>query len=117
MLRSGGNGLVLLEDVATVSEGTRPQWTRVTADGHDAVLLQVYQQPGGNTVAISQAIKAKLAAFQSKLPAGIHIANWYDQSQLIVSSAASVARCRIRSAWCSPPSCCWLFLRNLRKSR
>ena len=54
VIRSGGNGLVLVEDVATVSPGAAPQWTRVTADGHDAVLFQVYQQPGGNTVQIQR---------------------------------------------------------------
>jgi CzcA family heavy metal efflux pump len=90
VLRSGANGPVLLEDVAAVSRGTVPQWTRVTADGHDAVLLNVYQQRGGNTVRIARDLKAKLAAFKGQVPAGVRIANWYDQSQLIVASAGSV---------------------------
>ena len=55
-----GTALVRLEDVATIRQGAVPQWTRVTADGHDAVLFQVYQQPGGNTVQIAKDIKAKL---------------------------------------------------------
>ncbi len=90
VLRSGRNGLVLLEDVAVVSSQKAPQWTRVTADGHDAVILQVFQQPGGNTVRIARELKAKLAGFQSQIPPGVKIANWYDQSQLILSSAGSV---------------------------
>ena len=90
VLRSGANGPVLLEDVAVVSRGKAPQWVRVTADGHDAVLLNVYQQPGGNTVRINRELKGRLAAFKSQLPPGIRIANWYDQSQLIVASANSV---------------------------
>jgi multidrug efflux pump subunit AcrB len=90
ILRSGVNGLVRLEDVATVSRSTTPQWIRVTADGHDAVLFNVYQQPGGNTVQIATDIKAKLADLRKRLPSDIRIANWYDQSKLIVSSASSV---------------------------
>ncbi len=90
VLRSGKDGLVRLEDIASVTEGTAPQWTRVTADGHDAVLFQVYQQPGGNTVRIARDIKNELAAFRHRLPQGIKIANWYDQSQLILASAGSV---------------------------
>ncbi len=91
VLRTGQHGgAVLLEDVATVSDAGEPAWTRVTADGHRAVLLQVYQQPGGNTVAIADAIKTKLADYKSHLPEGVRIANWYDQSQLILSSADSV---------------------------
>ncbi|NOY68072.1 MAG: efflux RND transporter permease subunit [Deltaproteobacteria bacterium] len=90
ILRSGADGLVRLDDIATVSKSTVPQWTRVTADGHDAVLFQVYQQPGGNTVRIARDIKKKLAQFRPQLPKGIRIANWYDQSELILASARSV---------------------------
>jgi len=90
VLRSGEDGIVLVEDIGEVSQGTVPQWTRVTADGHDAVIFQIYQQPGGNTVAINRELKAKLNEFHQHLPEGIRIANWYDQSELILSSAGSV---------------------------
>jgi len=90
VLRTGANGIVRLSDVATVSDSTVPQWIRVTAEGRDAVLLDIYQQPGGNSVRISADVKAKLAAYRSQLPAGVHVAKWYDQSQLVVASAASV---------------------------
>ncbi len=90
VLRSGADGLVRLEDVARVYPTTAPQWLRVTADGHDAALLQIYQQPGGNTVQIVDDVKKLLKNYQDKLPKDIHIANWYDQSQLITESAKSV---------------------------
>ncbi|MHB1035259.1 MAG: efflux RND transporter permease subunit [Pirellulales bacterium] len=113
VLRSGVNGLVLLEDVATVSRGTQPRWTRVTADGHDAVLFQVYQQPGGNTVEISREITAQLANLKGRLPSEIHIANWYDQSQLVVSSAGSV-RDAVLIGVLLAAAVLWVFLGNLR---
>lgn len=90
ILRSGENGMVRLDDVANVAMEEAPQWTRVTADGHDAVIFQIYQQPGGNTVQIDNAIKEKLDEFRKQLPEDVKIANWYDQSELIVASAASV---------------------------
>jgi CzcA family heavy metal efflux pump len=89
ILKSGPDGTVLLSDVATIEHSNEPQWTRVTADGHDAVLFQVYQQPGGNTVQIAQGIKAKLETLRKQIPAGVHIANWYDQSSLIIASTGS----------------------------
>ncbi len=113
VLGSGKNGLVRLEDVAAVSQTTTPQWTRVTADGQDAVLFQVYQQPGGNTVQIAANIKKQLADFRSHLPSGIKIANWYDQSQLILASAGSV-RDAILIGVCCAVLILWLFLRNAR---
>ncbi|MEO6870816.1 MAG: efflux RND transporter permease subunit, partial [Chthoniobacterales bacterium] len=89
VLRSGPNGVVLVEDVATVEPSVKPQWIRVTADGRDAVLFQVYQQPGSNTVQIAQGIKQKLKDEEKRLPKDIQIRNWYDQSDLIVSSEHS----------------------------
>ena len=90
VLRSGRNGLVFLEDVAQVVKTTAPQWQRVTADGKDAVLFQIIQQPDGSTVDISHAVQEKLADFKKHAPAAVKIAKWYDQSDLIVASALSV---------------------------
>jgi CzcA family heavy metal efflux pump len=86
----GANGIVLLRDVARLEQGVVPQWTRVTADGRDAVLLSIYQQPGSNSVQIATEVKAKLAGLKTQLPPGISVANWYDQSELVVASASSV---------------------------
>ncbi len=90
VLRSGPGGVVLISNIATVQKDAVPAFVRVTADGHDAVLFQIYQQPAGNTVQIARDIKQKLAEIQKGLPQDIKIANWYDQSELILSSAASV---------------------------
>ncbi|MCB1056134.1 MAG: efflux RND transporter permease subunit [Acidobacteria bacterium] len=90
VVRPGIDGLVRLEDVAVVSRTAVPQRTVVTADGRDAVLFQVYQQPGGNTVQIAHDVEAALAAAGDVVPQDVHLANWYDQSQLILASAKSV---------------------------
>lgn len=87
---SGPGSALRLGDVATVEQGAVPEWIRVTADGHDAVLFSVYQQPGSNSVQIATDIKAKLAAFEKTMPAGVKIASWYDQSVLVLDSASSV---------------------------
>jgi len=90
VLRAGPNGVVTLDDIAVVQDSAEPQYTRVTADGHDAVLLNIYQQPGGNTVEIANDIKSTLQDQAHNLPPGVRIANWYDQSHLILASGASV---------------------------
>src|SRR5881275_1279839 len=89
VLRSTPDGVVLLDDIATVERSAEPQWVRVTADGHDAVLFQVYQQPSGNTVEIARGIKAKLRGIRKQIPDGVKIADWYDQSDLIIASEGS----------------------------
>ncbi|HWU77710.1 MAG TPA: efflux RND transporter permease subunit [Rhodanobacter sp.] len=90
VLRAGPGGVVRLGDVARVSLSHVPQWIRVNADGQDAVLLQVYQQPAGNSVQIAKDVKQHLADFAPQMPAGVRVANWYDQTQLVTAAASSV---------------------------
>ncbi|MYM96428.1 efflux RND transporter permease subunit [Duganella vulcania] len=90
VLRNAAGAIVRLADVGTVEQAVVPEWTRVTADGRDAVLFSVYQQPGSNSVQIAADIKAKLAEYQHNIPAGVHVASWYDQSELVTESASSV---------------------------
>ncbi|HEY4038195.1 MAG TPA: efflux RND transporter permease subunit [Burkholderiaceae bacterium] len=90
VVRSGSDGAVTVADVATVERSTVPQWVRVTADGKDAILFNVYQQPGGNSVQIARQVKQRLEAVRSQLPPGVALANWYDQSELVTASAGSV---------------------------
>jgi CzcA family heavy metal efflux pump len=90
ILRSNPNGTVLLSDVAEISEAPQPNYTIVTADGRPAVLLNVLQQPDGNTVQIVKDVAAALDSYHRRLPAGVTVRAWYDQSQLILASAGSV---------------------------
>ena len=88
ILRSGSDGVVTLADVAEVTSGVAPQWTTVTANGGDAVLVNVYQQPGANTVAIAQGVRARLA--EVTIPADVEVRPYYDQSELVLASERSV---------------------------
>ena len=113
VLKSGLNGVVTLDEVANVMRSTKQQWTKVTADGKNAVLFLVYQQPGGNTVQITDDINARLDEVRQKMPADIQMHNWYDQSKLIVASAQSV-RDAILIGVLLAALVLIVFLRNLR---
>jgi CzcA family heavy metal efflux pump len=110
---SGSNGVVRVRDVADVSVLPRPEYVRVTADGKPAVLLSVRQQPGSNSVQIAKDISAALDGYAPKMPKGVHIANWYDQSQLVTAAAASV-RDAILIGVGLAALVLLVFLRNLR---
>ena len=79
---------VKLSDVATVRNGYVPQWIKVAEDGKPAVLFNVYEQPDGNAVQVAAQVRERLA--QLRLPPGVHLVNWYDQSELVVQSADGV---------------------------
>ncbi|GJJ04281.1 multidrug ABC transporter [Duganella rhizosphaerae] len=113
VLRNAAGAMVRLADVGTVEQAVVPEWTRVTADGRDAVLFSVYQQPGSNSVQIAADVKVKLAEYQRNIPAGVHIARWYDQSELVTESATSVRDAVLIGIGLSA-LVLLLFLRNLK---
>lgn len=90
LVRAGPNGAVHLSDVARVYSGAAPNFTIIEADGRAAVLVEVYQQPSGNTVQIVSDVRAQLEQLKSRIPQAVDIRNWYNQSELITGSAFSV---------------------------
>jgi CzcA family heavy metal efflux pump len=77
-------------DVATVEPSTMPVYTAVRANGKPAVLLNITRQPSGNTVAVANGVAAEIDQLKSKLPAGVRLEPFYDQSELVRESILSV---------------------------
>jgi CzcA family heavy metal efflux pump len=90
VVKSINGAAVHVKDVATVKAAPAPQWIRVTADGRDAVLVLIYQQPGGNTVKIARQVQAAFQSVRAQGPADMQVRAWYDQSDLILESASSL---------------------------
>lgn len=90
IVRSGPDGVLHLGDIASVTRATVPEWTSVTANGRDAVLVNIYQRPGANTVAIARGVQRHLKYFAAHIPKDVHVATYYDQSALVLASAKSV---------------------------
>jgi CzcA family heavy metal efflux pump len=81
---------VHVADVATVEQATMPVYTTVTANGKSAVLLAIARQPASNTVAVADAVKVQIDELKHKLPTGVRIEPFYDQSQIVRDSISSV---------------------------
>ena len=81
---------VHLADVGAVEASTQPMFTIVTANGENAVLLNIARQPSSNTVAVVDAANAEMNRLKGKLPPGVNVNVFYDQSQLVRDSIASV---------------------------
>jgi multidrug efflux pump subunit AcrB len=84
------NGTVLLKDVALVKESVQKEWVSVTANGKNAVLVNILQQPGANSIDLVNALKDTLAMHKDQIPKTLKTSVWYDQSQLVSDAAASV---------------------------
>lgn len=81
---------VLVRDVAVVRRGEAPQFNRISADGKDAVLLNIYGQPDCNTVQIADDLEKELRRLRHELPPDMKLAFFYDQSQFVREGVRSV---------------------------
>src|ERR1017187_4360261 len=85
-----GSHPICVRDVARVERGPAPAFTDITAQGRQAVLLNVQSQPDGSTLDIATALKAKLQQLRQELPPDMHLSFYYDQSQFVRDSVSSV---------------------------
>ena len=81
-----GGHPVQIQDVARVERGPEPAYTVVTAQGRNAVLLNIQSQPGGSTLDIAAALKAQMQKLKTELPPDMHLAFFYDQSLFVSDS-------------------------------
>ncbi len=81
---------VLLSDIATVSRTTQLTTILATGNGKPAVILNVIKQPEANTVQVADEVHQALADLQRTLPRGVETSLFYDQSQIVQESEASV---------------------------
>lgn len=85
-----GSTPILLGDIASVTPSEKDEYIRVTSDGKEAVLINILKQPDANTVQISNDVKRMLADLRSQIPSDVTISNFYDQSDIIQESFATV---------------------------
>lgn len=81
---------ILLKDVAAVTASEKDEYIRVTSDGRESVLINIIKQPDGNTVQIADDVRTALDELRSQIPGDVEVSNFYDQSEIIRDSFASV---------------------------
>lgn len=86
----GSKHAVRLKEVATVTDGIEEPRTKSRLDGNLAVSLIVQKQSGSNTVAVADAVKARLDKIRPSLPSDLRIEIIRDQSKFIKASIKEV---------------------------
>ncbi len=81
-------------------------------NGKRAVVLAVQRQPGTNTVAVAQGVKAALDSMRTQIPGGVVINNLFDRSIGIEQSVRDV-KMTLLLTLCLVVAVIFLFLRNV----
>ncbi|MCE7949791.1 MAG: efflux RND transporter permease subunit [Xanthomonadales bacterium PRO7] len=104
---------VRLSDIAHVYDGIQNDKHSDSYNGQIGVFLGVQRQPGVNTIAVVERIRAVLSKFEKQLPAGIDLTVFYDRTQSIRASVNDV-QFSLFLALILVVLVIFIFLRNLR---
>jgi HAE1 family hydrophobic/amphiphilic exporter-1 len=81
---------VLLNEVATITDGVADRRTLARLNGKEAVTVEVLKQPGSNTVEVAKAVKQRMAALGPALGHGFTATLLIDSSTDIEENAKEV---------------------------
>ncbi len=85
------DNVIYLKDVARIEQAYKEREAITRLDGKEAVEIAIYKEGDANTVTVAEAMNARMAEIETKLPAGMSIQKVYDQS-VFISSAVSEVR-------------------------
>uniref|UniRef100_I2Q5V0 Cation/multidrug efflux pump n=1 Tax=Desulfovibrio sp. U5L TaxID=596152 RepID=I2Q5V0_9BACT len=103
---------VRLSEIAKVTDSVEETRRFNWFSGTPGLILAIQRQPGTNTVAVVDAVKALLPTFQAQLPASVSLKVLYDRSVSIRESVADVKFTLVLTV-CLVVMVIFLFLRNI----
>jgi CzcA family heavy metal efflux pump len=92
VIKNDGHRIIKLRDVALIDLQEQQEFIRINANGHEAVLIDLVKQKGVNLVDFTKSVNSKASEIQKKLPSGIVMKPYYDQSAFVNNSIDSVLR-------------------------
>ncbi|MDC3958411.1 efflux RND transporter permease subunit [Polyangium jinanense] len=81
---------IRLEELGTVLDSVENDRVESHYDGKRAIVLAIQRQPGTNTVAVVDAVRALMPQLRAEIPASVEVATLYDRSISIRESVADV---------------------------
>ena len=90
VVRNTGKRVITLKDLAVIDVKEAVEYTKINANGKEALLIAVIKQPNANLVSLSKAMEAKVAELQKVLPKGVTIQPYYIQADFVNDSVKSV---------------------------
>lgn len=90
VVKNTGRRVVTLKEIATVDVKEAVEYTRINANGQDALLIAVVKQPNTNLVELSKAVEEKVAQLRPLLPKGVTMQPYYIQADFVNTSIRSV---------------------------
>jgi len=92
VLRADADGQVRLRDVARVEIGAQDYTVNAYLNRDPATALAIFQKPGSNALATSEAVKAAMVEAKKQFPVGLDFSVVYNPTEFIQESVDQVVR-------------------------
>ncbi|MCE8033223.1 multidrug efflux RND transporter permease subunit [Halomonas sp. MCCC 1A11057] len=93
VVKAGSDGqITYLSDVARIELGAAEYSLRALLDNQQAVAIGIFQAPGSNAIALSDAVRDKMEELSQRFPEGVEYTIVYDPTVFVRDSIKSVIK-------------------------
>lgn len=90
VVRNDGKRIIRLKDISKVEVRERVEYTKINANGKQALLVAVLKQPYTNLIELSDRMDLKLKELQKILPNDVRMVCYYNQADFVSRAIRSV---------------------------
>lgn len=84
--------IIKLKDIAKITLDEELEFTKINANGHEAIIVDLVKQEGVNLIDFADRVAAQTEEIQKQLPEGIELKQYYNQAAFVSDSIDSVIR-------------------------
>ena len=115
IIKNDGKRIINLKDIAQVEVHEKIEYTKINANGRQALLIAIIKQPNANLINLSNDFLSKKNELEKLLPQGVQLTPYYNQADFVENAISSIDD----SVWLGLLLAIFvavLFLRSIRAS-
>ena len=93
IIKNDGKRIIKLNDIASVEVHEKVEYTKINANGKQALLIAIVKQPDANLIELAENILDKKKELEKILPKDVIIAPYYNQADFVDNAITSVNDC------------------------
>jgi CzcA family heavy metal efflux pump len=90
VIKNDGQRIVRLKDISSVEVREKVEYTKINANGKQALLIAVLKQPNSNLIELSKKYETRKKDLDKLLPKGVYLKPYYNQAEFVNDSIKSV---------------------------
>jgi len=90
VIKNDGKRIIRLKDISSVEVHEKIEYSKINANGKQALLITVLKQPNSNLVELAEKISAKEKELNHILPGDVTVSPYYNQAEFVDDAIHSV---------------------------